>query len=150
MGLHGQSNCCHYNFVHIWMYITAKAFGNCISIWYFFDFFSTHVSIDNPKPDSFSCMLEDDFPDPKPSWVGRMSLLTLPRCHMPFWLLNLNPSPKRGVDWTCSTLLKKTKRPNRLLQTRDPTKRASLPYKSHHNLAIKFFRSSTSKTHGFN
>lgn len=39
MGLHGQSNCCHYNFVHIWMYITAKAFGNCISIWYFFDFF---------------------------------------------------------------------------------------------------------------
>lgn len=99
MGLHGQSNCCHYNFVHIWMYITAKAFGNCISIWYFFDFFSTHVSIDNPKPDSFSCMLENDFPDPKPYWVGRMSLLNLPRCDMPFWLLNLNPSPKQcGLD----------------------------------------------------
>ena len=54
----------------------------------------------------FPACFQDDFPDPKPYWVGRMSLLNLPRCHTPFWLLNLNPSPKRGVDWTCSTLLK--------------------------------------------
>lgn len=78
---------------------------HCQGIWelhfylVFFVFFSTHVSIDNPKPDSFSCMLKDDFPDPKPYWVGRMSLLNLPRCDMPFWLLNLNPSPKQcGLD----------------------------------------------------